>query len=452
MLTRRSIVAMLVAAGGFATAGCRSKPPEVAAAPAPLDDASAAALRWIDAHAILLSKLDSTGAPTDRASFVAFVGSARVLGVSELTEGTHEFPQIVQNMLRVLSADAGYRGIAVQAPMAEAMELDRYVRTGRGAPRPWLRALGSHWETQEVLDLVEWIRGYNSGRSTSEQVGFSGFELPSANHAVRIATSLPDSVAGSALNGWLRRELGCVATGESAAWGREGVAADSTFWNRCGVVAAAAVDSLAALSRRRGASRSSDDVTFAEQMARLIQHHVSVGLRRLPRHEAVAEHILWIANSLGADGKLLVWGRDVESGRLTLEGNVVQSAVALAKSLGDRYRNLAFTFGEGVVRARPITPGREPGDERSIRVRMPSAESYENVLNRARLDAFVVDLRTLPTDTAGVWLKGPHAIRLISGVYTPDAPGAFETHVEFPANYDGLIFHRRVSPAVPLKR
>src|SRR5213593_1917899 len=114
-------------------------------------------------------------------------------------------------------------------------------------------------------------------------------------------------------------------------------------------------------------------------------------------------------------------------------GTTVQSAVPVAARLGDRYRNAAFTIGEGVIRARPVSPGREPGDERNLRVRMPSSGSYEDILNRARLDAFVADLRSLPSDTAGGWLRGPHPMRLISGVYTPDVPNAFETPIEFPA-------------------
>jgi erythromycin esterase len=399
------------------------------------------------------STLEPTRAASDRAPFLAIVGNARVVGISEMTEGAHEFPPLVQSILRTLAENSGFRGLAVQAPMSDALELDRYVRTGFGDPRRLLRILGSHWETQEMLDLVEWMRTFNQGRTPADRIGFFGFELPNAAHAVQIATSLSDSVAGRPLSTWLTRELKCVATGESAAWGRDGPAADSSFWNRCRTVAGAAVDSLAALRARIGDSRSSESVSFAEQAARLVLHHVSIGLRRLPRHQVVAEHVMWVANSLGADGKLLVWGRDVESGRLVLDGNTMQSAVALAKTLGERYRNFAFTFGEGSFRARPVRPDKpEPDKERTMSARPPAPGSYEDVLGRARLDAFTLDMRSLPADTAGAWLKGPRPMRLISGVYTPDVPHAFETEIEFPKHFDALLFIRRATPAVPLKR
>ena len=194
-------------------------------------------------------------------------------------------------------------------------------------------------------------------------------------------------------------------------------------------------------------------VAFAHQMARVAQHDADVGLRRLPRHETVAEHILWLAGLAGPDANLLVWGRDVESGRLTGEGNLVQSAVPLAKTLGERYRNIAFTVGEGVVRAQPINVGqREPGGETDMRLRPARMGSYEDVLERASGEALFIDMRALGTDTASTWLKGPRSARLVSGVYSENPLGSFETPLQFPTYYDGLLFVKHATPATPLRR
>lgn len=455
MSIRRSCAQLFLTVTFVGFGACRSsKPPAVEPPPPPLNEAQAAALRWVESHALPVTILDSLRPAADRAPFLDFVGDARILGVSELTEGTHEFAGIMQMILSALST-RGFRGIAIQAPMAETMDLDRYVRTGVGAPRQALRALGPHWNTQEVLQLVEWIQAYNRAHDAAEQMGFYGFELPTAAHAVQVVTSLPDSIAGSALNGFLRREIGCVTTGESAAWGRDGPASDSTFWNRCRGATAAIVDTLVALRGRLGTSRpgAQGTVAFAELMARVAHHDADVGLKHLPRHQTVAEHILWLADRAGREGKLLVWGRDVESGRLTGEGNVVQSAVPLASTLGGRYRNLAFTAGGGVVRAQPINVGqREPGGETNMQLRPPRPDSYEYVLNRATGQSLFLDLRGLPKDSTASWLEGPHLARLVSGVYSENPLGTFETSLQFPTYYDGLIFDKRVTPATPLKR
>jgi erythromycin esterase len=455
MSIRRSRVARLLTATLVAVGACHSsKPPAVELPPPPLNDAQAAALRWVESHAIPVTILDSLRPAADRAPFLDFVGNARVLGVSELTEGTHQFAGIMQMILSALSS-RGFRGIAIQAPMAETMELDRYVRTGVGSPRQWLRNLGPHWNTQEVLNLVEWIHAYNRSHGAADQIGFYGFELPTAAHAVQVVTSLPDSIAGSSVNAFLRREIACVATGESAAWGREGPAADSTFWNRCRTSTAAIVDTLIALRARLGTSRpgTQGTVAFAELMARVAEHDADVGLKRLPRHETVAEHILWLADQTGRDADLVVWGRDVESGRLTGEGNVVQSAVPLARTLGNRYRNLAFTAGSGKLRAQPINVGqREPGGETNMELRPPRPDTYEYVLNRASGETLFLDFRGIASDSSASWLEGPHPARLVSGIYSENPLGTFETPLQFPTYYDGLLFAKHVTPATPLKR
>src|SRR6185437_11069518 len=97
-------------------------------------------------------------------------------------------------------ADSGVRGLALQAPMAEAMEVDRYVRTGSGDPRRLLRQLGSwRWETREMQSLVAAMRDWNKSHGADKQLGFYGFEIPTAAHAVNVITTLPDSLVGAPL-------------------------------------------------------------------------------------------------------------------------------------------------------------------------------------------------------------------------------------------------------------
>ena len=95
----RRPAALFVAAALVIAASCHSTPPAVVVAPVPLSDSAAAALRWINAHAIPITILDSARPAADRGPFLIFVGNARVLGVSELMEGTREFPQIIRSIL-----------------------------------------------------------------------------------------------------------------------------------------------------------------------------------------------------------------------------------------------------------------------------------------------------------------------------------------------------------------
>jgi erythromycin esterase-like protein len=365
-----------------------------------------------------------------------------------MTEGTNEFPLVVRRALFAL-ADNGVRGLAIQAPMAEAMDIDRYVRTGVGVGdiRRMLRPLGpDRWENPGMVALIASMRAWNQAHGSDRQLGFYGFEIPSGAHAVNVVLALPDSVTGAPLKAWLRGQYACVATDEAAHWGLEGRASDSTYWNRCRTSVAIAADSVAALHARVSvASTTAPAVAYADEMARLLRHYVATGLRHLPREEGNAAHVMYLADALGSNARLLVWGGDVEMGRLTLGGRTIQTGSALGKQLGTGYRAIAFAVGGGTLRSRRPGRGGQPGGVERISIQVPDPDTYEEVLARASTPAFWLDLRALPPDSAGRWLRGPRAMRLISDLYTPDAPQLFDTPIEFPANYDGVIFVRTVT-------
>jgi erythromycin esterase-like protein len=337
----------------------------------------------------------------------------------------------------------------VQAPMAEAMEVDRYVRGGAGDARRLLRTLGQwRYETREMVGLVEAMRNWNRAHP-DRTVGFYGFEIPSAAHAVAAITTLPDSVLSASLKSLLVQRYSCVAMNEGAQWGREGRAQDSTFWTSCGPATVQALDSVVAL-RQRSAARNAATLAYAEEMARLVAHHVNVGLRHLARQEGNAEHVMFLANMLGANARLILVGGDVEMGRLTLDKTTVQTAVALGQRLGAGYRSIAFAFGDGEIRARvPNMRARtaEPPGLSDARIRPPTPGSIEDVLWRAAPAAYWLDTRNAPSDVAGGWLKGPHPMRMVADVYTPMAPQQVETPIALPAYFDVVLFVKHATPA-----
>jgi erythromycin esterase len=427
-------------------AACGGSKPSVPVTPVALDDSAAAALKWVDQHAVAIAT-DSQHINDPRAVWGPIVRDVRILGVSELNEGTHEFFVIIRNLTLELGRDFGYRGIAIQGPMAEAMDLDRYVRSGVGNPKRIVRTLGAlQWERQEFIDLLDSLRAFNQGRATADQIGFYGFENPTLRHAVNVIDSLPATVIGATRKTWLANTLRCVGTGEAANWGREGLASDTTFWTSCGVAAATVIDTLHAARTAAHDPAAVADIAFAEQMARLIRHGVMTGLRRLARPEVVSEHVLFVESELGG-GKLLVWGLDYEAGRIELDRTTIQMAVPLTKRIGQQYHALAFTFGEGSLRARLIAAGSDAGSERDVRVQPPLAGTYESVFKRAQLGAFLVDMRQLSNDMGSKWLGGPRPMRVITGQYSPLFTAQLQHDMELPRMYDGILFERDVTPA-----
>lgn len=442
---------LILAVSGLAA--CHNAPPPPPPAPIPLTDSATAAIAWVQSNATGFTPDDSTTAnDPERAKLYALTSGARIIGFSELVEGTHELPYIMRRTLLAL-ADSGVRGIALQASMADAMEVDRYVRGGAGDLRRMLRALNppgsQRIATHEMAALVEALRAWNRA-NPNKQIGFYAFEIPTAAHAVHDIVALPDSVLGAPLKSWLTQRYACVARNEGAHWGLEGRAADSTFWSSCGPETTQAMDSVIALHKR--SMKFGAQLSLAEDAARLIQHHVRVGLARMTRQDGNAEHVMFLLDRLGPGAKLVLWGGDVEMGRLTLDRTTVQTGVPLGQRVNAGYRAIAFTVGDGVIRTRVPRPNArtpEPPDISSAAILPPQHNTFEDVFIRAAPAGFWLDMRALPGDIGGAYLKGPRQMRLISETYAPQVPNQFETPIQFPANYDAVVFVKKATPARP---
>jgi erythromycin esterase len=102
------------------------------------------------------------------------IGNAQIVGLGEGTHGTSEIFQMKARLVSFLAQQMGFTIFAMEANMPEAYLINDYVMTGRGDPRQLLEGMYFWtWNTQEVLDFIQWMRQYNaSGQGTIQFLGF----------------------------------------------------------------------------------------------------------------------------------------------------------------------------------------------------------------------------------------------------------------------------------------
>lgn len=103
------------------------------------------------------------------------VGDARIVSLGEGTHGTRDFFEMKARILRFLVEEMGFNTFAIEATWPESRRIDHYVRTGEGDPRVFLSALYFWtWNTESVLEMIEWMREHNEGGG---DIGFHGFDM-----------------------------------------------------------------------------------------------------------------------------------------------------------------------------------------------------------------------------------------------------------------------------------
>ncbi|MEM6723477.1 MAG: erythromycin esterase family protein [Bacteroidota bacterium] len=119
--------------------------------------------------------VDPTVADPALDPLVEYLGEASIVGMGEATHGTREFFQFKDLLFRRLVTEQGFKAIVFEIPWGNAMIVNDYVLHGIGNAND---AVDQTWywvyDTQEVRDLVIWMRNYNENLPEVDRIWFVG--------------------------------------------------------------------------------------------------------------------------------------------------------------------------------------------------------------------------------------------------------------------------------------
>lgn len=143
-------------------------------------------VEWIRAHAVRLETPEAGHGFADMQPLKKMIGNARIVSLGEATHGTREFFQLKHRLLEFLATEMGFTIFSIETNMPEAYRLNDFVLSGSGDPAKLLRGMYFWtWDTQEVLDMILWMREFN--KSSKGRVEFTGFDMQTPNVAMEIA-------------------------------------------------------------------------------------------------------------------------------------------------------------------------------------------------------------------------------------------------------------------------
>ena len=150
-----------------------------------------AVITWIGAHAVRLQAAEARHGFADMQPLKKTIGNARIVSLGEATHGTREFFQLKHRMLEFLATEMGFTIFSIEANMPEAYRLNDYVLNGNGDPVKLIKGMYFWtWDTQEVLDMVLWMREFN--KSGKRRVQFTGFDMQTPNVAADVVSEFVD--------------------------------------------------------------------------------------------------------------------------------------------------------------------------------------------------------------------------------------------------------------------
>jgi erythromycin esterase len=307
---------------------------------------------WLSANAVRLRGAEPGQGFEDMQPLKKIIAKARVVAMGEATHGTREFFQLKSRMLEFLASELNFNVFAIEATMPEAFDLNNYVLSGKGDPAKLLSGLYFWtWDTEEVLQMIRWMRRYNEDPLHKRKLKFYGFDMQFAPRAVKVALTYLQSVdpAEARRLGGLLRVLENPFTAQNYAFLPPARREQMTVAVR---------ELCKALDEHPGGP----DWRIARQHARVAKQFVeSPGLNDImgavnERDSAMADNIRWIMDQEGPDAKVVVWAHNGHVARKS-EGGVEWMGSRLAKSLGADLVIFGFAFNRGEFQAVEVGRG-----------------------------------------------------------------------------------------------
>jgi erythromycin esterase len=392
---------------------------------------TAAQLAWMQKTANPFWTPDPTVPPDDLWPVAGMVGNAHIVGLGEGTHGTSEFFQMKHRLLEYLAANAGFTLFAMEANMPEAKLVNDYVLYGIGDPHQVLEGLYFWtWNTQEVLNMIEWMRAYN--QSGQGQIQFTGFDMQYSAVAMQNVVAF----VAAADPGYLPTVNAAFALAAPVGYNYlYGISqSNSAVQAATNAVDAVRLHLIANRSAYLAAGSTASAVDWVIQNALIAEQATYVAIGGGPyRDQCMASNMDWILQQ-NPGARVVLWAHDMH---LSRAAGAMGSY--LAANHGSDYVVFGQIFHQGQYNAVNSSGYLTAND---ATVSFPGTIEY--MLHSTGMPKFILDMRQAsPTDPGSSWLFGLTQYRTIGSV----AEDGFGFTYQLTTDYDALIFFDQTNPS-----
>ncbi len=395
--------------------------------------------------------------PDNDLSFLDQLSNAKVVALGEATHGTKEFFQMKHRIFQYLVHYCQHRAFGFEADFAESLYFDDYICTGEGNLEELMRTKMHFWvwRTEEVRQLLEWMREYNSTKVEDEKIHYYGFDCQFTTYhpeliQERLQPILPEL--------W-----------EAVAPVLEQVQ-NLTEWDYANMSGEAYITILTQLESLENQLLAYEDeiISFTSlreyevlkqlfktfRQSFIVIYYATIEPNRpFWRDKFMAENSLWIRDLFGTEAKVSLWAHNVHVANNDDYGGGKSMGYWLNEELGELYQVVGFSFSLGSFTAVGVdSQGNytSPGTH-EITI-SPRNSSINFIFHHAAHSNFAFHLDAVPVGSQWqAWLSSPRPMLGIGAVYA-DYPLAYYLTIDIQRHYNWIIHFDRTSASELIPR
>ena len=379
----------------------------------------------------------------------------KIVAMGEATHGTKEFFQMKDRMFEFLVEKMGYRLFGIEANFDSTQVVNDYIINGTGNANDSVKSLGLLvYETEEVVNMVEWLRNYNKNPEHKSKVKFYGFDIQSAHYNGNRILDYIKKVDNNNLSEFERILLDV-----------DNNRIDSSSKDMLNNIKnnTKELKNLFDKNKRNYIEKSSIseyemayqelnvDIQFIDY--KIIQKDTaSVNMTNM-RDYYMAQNVKWILDyekQFGND-KIMLWAHN---GHVTKKmPNYTSMGENLKKIFNDKLYVIGFDFYQGSFRAIPCdSKGNYLSQKFAIfNVDKSDINSFAYNFEKTGIPLSFIDFKSASEDkNVAVWLSQTQLFHCIAEAYNSSFKQNLLPQVPIDS-YDGLIFVKKTSATIGIK-
>ena len=379
------------------------------------------------------------------------------VGLGEATHGTREFFQMKHRMLEFLVRQMGFTVFAMEASYQGCENINNYILYGKGDAYSALASQGFWtWNTEEVIDMIEWMRKYNRTVPNNKKVQFFGFDIQQfaksgaidsvRNYLKKVDTTL--AKRNDKLLQWLYKQdsKNLYTAITNSIQGDTGYVSTDTIQHQLSYL-------LVSLAMKKGdyilrSSKSEYEKNFynVTNMLQFVETYNPKNMRSTPgRDYYMASNFMNFVQQ-NPEAKIAVWAHNSH-----ISKKIVSKSFGgwLNLALGGKYFPIGFAFNKGSFQALELN-NIKLGGLREFTVPEAKEGSLEWYFAQTKKGNSIVNLRqrNLPVDVLN-FLESVIPSRGFGGSANPNTYTGVYRQYQLINDFDAVIFHDNTTRARP---
>lgn len=417
--------------------------------PEPLNDLTKDEQQLVEELKLVVTELKGSSPILDNSDIEVLnqFGSARMIAFGEATHGTKEFFQMKHRLFKYFVENHGFRIFGFEADMGESIYIDRFITKGVGTINEVMGKMHFWtWKTEEVKQLILWMKEYNSGKSETEWIHFIGVDCQFTTYNKELIVEYLNTFDNN-YPSYITRILDeIMAISETRKLPDNRSLIDMQV--KCDSLMTYFIDGEQTLTSVSGNYEYNLMVRLIEQTKQFLQIVVNNSYRDF----YMAENSMWLTSLLDNSTRVALWAHNGHIGKNPDYGTLGSQGYHLSQSLGENYRSIGFSFSTSSFRAVTYNPQTKQYTGLSLHTvsQLPARDSYNYIFHWVEPKNFILVNSNISTSSAlYTWYNTAKTFQSVGAVYSSQIWDQYYQNSNLMTFYDAIIQFQYTNYAHP---